>query len=254
MKLYVNELFKLFKTKKLYVFLLILIVNVALAIYYYGSGGSIISTANGQSLPLAFINGVAQFMSVFIPIYVAEIFTEDYKAGTLKLSLLRPISRMQSFHSKVAALLTFNVVLVFAFVLFTYASGTLVFGWGDSTVYNGTAYLGIDGVLLTVISYALLLLPYMAYGMLASFIAVVSDNMTATIGITIGISVAGQYLNAIPSIKIYSLVNQLYFFHEYFVMNFNLGEAVLSSITNVAYFTVFYLLTARCIKKKDILC
>jgi len=257
MRLLKNELLKLFKVKKLYIFLLIIFANIAITIFVHnisdGTGlMSIIRVANAQSLPLTFINGWAQFMSIFISIYIADIITDEYKTGTLKLSLLRPVGRVKLLHSKILALIVFNVGMVFLIMLLTYVSGILTFGWGDYTVYNGITYYGTQGILLTVASYALIILPYTAFGMIVIFIAVLCNDMTTTIVLSVGLSMIGQYINAFESIKALSIVNQIYFFHESFVKNPDIGQAVLDIGVNFAYIIIFYLLAMRAFKKKDI--
>ncbi|MDR3601360.1 MAG: ABC transporter permease subunit [Desulfosporosinus sp.] len=257
MRIWQNKLVKLFKVKKLYIFLLIIFANLVITVFVYknsdGTGlRSIIRTANAQSLPLTFLNSWAQFMSIFISIYIADIITDEYKTGTLKLSLLRPVGRVKLFHSKILALIIFNVVMVALIVLLTYVFGILTFGWGDYTLYNGTNYYGAQGVLLTVAAYALIIVPYTAFGMIVIFIAVLSNDMTTTIIASVELSLIGQYFNAFESLKAFSIVNQIYFFHELFVKNHDLGQAVLGIGVNLAYIIVFYLLSVRAFKKKDI--
>lgn len=258
MKLLQNELLKLFKTKKLYVFFLLLAATTAITVYYYNSPGTgmqtVIEAANAQSLPIVLKYTTAQFFSIFMAIYIADIITDEYKTGSLKLSMLRPISRTKLLNSKVVAIFAFTVILTLFFVLSNYAIGIVSFGWGDSAEYNGITYSTIDGILLTAKVFAVSILPLMAFGMITMFIAVVSSNMTTTIAVSIGISMVGQYLNALPSIKVFSVVNQMYFFSDYFVKISNPGEMTLSIMINLAYIAIFYLLAVTTFKKKDILC
>lgn len=258
MRLLQNELLKLFKTKKLHVFFLLLIATTVITVYYYNNAGSgmhtVIETANAQSLPIVLKYTAAQFFISFMAIYIAEIITDEYKTGSLKLTLLRPISRTTLINSKVVAILAFTVILTLFFILSTYAIGSVSFGWGDCTIYNGVTYSVIDGILLTAKAFAASILPLMAFGMITTFIAVASNNMTTTIAISIGISMLGQYLNALPAIKVFSIVNQMYFFSDYFVKINNPDERTLSIMVNLAYFVIFYLLAVTTFKKKEILC
>lgn len=257
MKLLQNELLKLFKAKKLYVFFLVLAATTIITVYYYNAGTgfkTVIETANAQSLPIVLRYSTAQFFSIFMAIYIADIITDEYKTGSLKLSMLRPISRTKILNSKVVAIFAFTVILTLFFILSTYAIGIVSFGWGDCTVYDGVTYSTIDGILLTAKVFAVSILPLMAFGMITTFISVASNNMTTTIAISIGISMLGQYLNALPSIKVFSVVNQLYFFSDYFVKINNSGEMTISIMVNLAYIIIFYLLAITTFKKKDILC
>ncbi|WP_250816659.1 ABC transporter permease [Clostridium swellfunianum] len=258
MKLLQNELLKLFKARRLYVFFLLLTATTVITVYYYINSDAgmqtVIETANAQSLPIVLKYSTAQFFSIFMAIYIADIITDEYKTGSLKLSMLRPISRATLLKSKVSAIFAFTVILTLFFILSTYAIGIVSFGWGNSTVYNGITYSTIDGVLLTVKVFAVSILPLIAFGMITAFIAVSSNSMTTTIAISIGITMLGQYLNALPSIKVFSVVNQMLFFSDYFVKINNPGEMMLSVIVNLVYIVVFYLLAVTKFKKKDILC
>lgn len=255
MNLLRNEFVKLLKLKKLYIFLLILLVNEALVIYFYkfpGSMKSIIVSPNGQSVPLTLVNGMAQFMTIFIPIYLADSITGEYRSGTLKLSLLQPVDRLDLLRAKLAALFIFITLIVSFSVLSSYIMGTVAFGWGSYTGYAGTRYAPAQGIVLTLTAYALLLLPYLAYGMMAAFVAVSATNGSTTIVLCITAVTAGQYLNSFAALKPFSLVNQMYFYHEYFLKGLNWPAAILSTAVIFGYVAVFYLLAAHRFSKKDI--
>lgn len=258
MKLLQNELLKLFKARRLYVFFLLLTATTVITVYYYinpdAGMQTVIELANAQSLPIVLKYSTAQFLSIFMAIYIADIITDEYKTGSLKLSMLRPISRTTLLNSKVVAIFAFTVILTFFFILSTYVIGIVSFGWGNSSVYNGITYSTIDGLLLTIKVFAVSILPLIAFGMITTFIAVSSSSMTTTITISIGIMMLGQYLNALPSIKVFSVVNQILFFSDYFVKINNPGEMMLSVIVNLVYIVIFYLMAVTTFKKKDILC
>lgn len=252
-----NELFKVFRLKKLYIFMLILLLQEILAVYYYQPGGgqmkSVIVTPDAQSIPLALLNSLAQFMIIYIPLYLADVITDEYKNGTLKLSLLRPIDRIQFLHGKIIGLLVFILIMISFFILSSYMVGTIAFGWGDYTIYNGVSYPPVKGICLTILLSFAMVLPYMASGMIIILIAFSATTMSTTILLSIGVLTFGQYLNVFDEIKYYSIVHQMYFFHEYFVKQSNLELALQSIIVLVLYIVVFYILSAKTLKRKDLL-
>ncbi|MFD0618274.1 ABC transporter permease [Paenibacillus sp. GCM10027629] len=248
-----NEFYKTFRLKKLYIFMAILAIHAWLTVHFYNAGGewkSVILMPNGQSLPLTLLNSMAQFMTVFIPIYVADLITGEVKTGTLKMSLLRPVRRIEWLNAKIVSLFVFMTVLLVFSIAAEYAIGTLAFGWGEQTLYAGSLYTQTEGVWLTLRLSFSMLLPYMACGMIVMFIAVSATNISTSIGLSIGVLTATQYLNAFEQLKLYSIVNQMYFFHEY-VYQIN-GEAAAQNIAVIAgYIAVFYLVSAIIIKRKD---
>lgn len=257
MGLFKNELVKLFKTKYLYVFSALLILLTALIAYdqktQMTGWQSVIKTFNAQSLPLAFVNTTAQFMAVFIGIYAAWSIADEYKKGAFKLPLLKPVSRIELLHAKILALLVFNLVIILVNILASYAIGLEVFGWGEAAVYKDVVLAPAAGILITFLAYGLNLLPYMAFGMLTLFIALQAESMTTTIMAAIGISYLGQFFYLIQPIRIYSIVTQMYYFSDYLILGEDSARAILSLVTNLAYFLVFYLLARKTIQTKDLI-
>jgi len=250
-----NELYKTFRLKKMYIFIAILIIHACMTVYFYQSGGewkSVIVTPNGQSLPLALINSMAQFMTIFIPVYVADLITGDIKAGTFKLTLLRPVGRIEWLNAKIASLFVFILVLVVLSLAAEYAIGTLSFGWGEYTFYVGEKYTGAEGVWLTLGLTFSMLLPYMACGMIVVLFAVMATNISTTIGLSIGILTAAQSLNAFEKIKPYSVVNHMYYFHE-IVLKATWDAVFQNTAIIAAYIVLFYAASALIIKKKDLI-
>jgi len=107
-----NELYKLFHSKKIYVFGIII---TALAIL-----GTI---AFKKNMPAADLNihFVAKFMlsvmmesiiTIFSVILISDMITDEYKCGTLKLPMLHPISRLQYFASKIISVTIITLLML----------------------------------------------------------------------------------------------------------------------------------------------
>lgn len=71
------------------------------------------------------------------------------------------------------------------FLILSYALGTYFIGWGKATEYMGVTYPPIKGIGITIAIYALLMLSTTAYGIFASFIAVLAKNISTTIIISL---------------------------------------------------------------------
>jgi len=261
MMLLQNELLKLFKTKKLYIFLLIFVVMRMMAVHFFNAGTGFqtaIEAANAQSLPLTMRFDAVQFWIIFTAIYIADILTDELKTGTLKLTLLRPIGRIQLLHSKMAAMAAFTILLMLFSVLSTYAVGLVAFGWGDRTVYNGVTYSTIEGLRLTAKVYIASLLPLIAFGMICTFVATVARNLVSVVAFAFILFIVGEFLHAlsaIPSdIRTCLIVNQLFDFSDYVVQSNNRSEIALSVTANLSYIAVFYLLTLAAFRKRDVVC
>lgn len=256
MKLFKNELYKLFKTKKPYIFALVILAVIVLNLYGYQPGGSEMTVWTfyyGQSVPMGLTDILSQLMVIFIPIFIGDSITHEYREGTLKLSLLRPITRGQAFKAKILSLFVFISMMVLFFIIVSYAAGAYFLGWGNGTEYAELIYAPIQGVLLTLESYALLILPYMAYGLLVTFIAVLSSSMSLTVIVSLVIITIGFNLNVIEAIAPYSLAYHVAYFHEYFVLPHGWLAILQSTGIVLIYLVVFYWLSFNTFKKKEIL-
>lgn len=256
MKLLKNELYKLFKTKKLYVFAAIILAVLLLNLNNYqpGSERTIWTFTYGQSTPLTLINILSQFMVIFIPIFIGDSITNEYRQGTLKLSLMRPVTRSQLLKAKVASLFVFICVMAIFFIAASYAIGTHYLGWGNGMEYAGQLYPPMEGILLTLGANALLILPFMAYGLFVLSIAVFSSNMSLTIISSLVIMTIGLNLNVFEAIAPYSLAYHIAYFHENFIPALDWRLVLQSTGIIGIYVGIFALLSFYKFRKKEIVC
>ena len=254
MALFKNELYKLFHTKKLYIFMGIHLFFLAFNLLGYrpGNNNTIWTFTYGQSAPMALTDIFTQFMSFFIPIFIADSFAGEYRQGTLKLSLLHPVSRLSLLKAKLTSLLVLLLILTVFFVTTSYAIGAFHLGWGSGFEYNGSLYMPIQGMFMTLGSYLLLILPEMAYGLLTAIIAILSGNMTAAILASVGIMTIGFNLNTVPGIGPYSLSYHIAYLYKYFVPGFAKPEGCLAIGMLALYFAFFGITLILFFRKKDL--
>lgn len=128
-----NELYKLFRMKKLYIFAAVMVVVLVLNLYNYEPGEDpmvIWTFMYGQSVPLNTLDFLTQFMVIFIPILAGDSVTQEYRRGHMKLSLLRPVLRSELLLAKLAALLVFIIVMALFYTAASYAIGSYYLGLG----------------------------------------------------------------------------------------------------------------------------
>ncbi|MDR3601361.1 MAG: hypothetical protein P4L49_12915 [Desulfosporosinus sp.] len=81
-----NELYKAFRLRKFY-FFMVAIVSIEMAViiqYKYSPSSSGVSLMNGQSFPLALLDSLPYIMVVFIAVFIADLWIERNLApGTL---------------------------------------------------------------------------------------------------------------------------------------------------------------------------
>ncbi len=165
---------------------------------------------------------------LFIIIMMSGMLTEEYVGGTLKLSLLHPVTRSRLLTAKICAL----AVPILIFLVFTllagYGLGTAFFGWGDRFIYQDLVYTTREGIIFTVSSYLISFLPTLAFSALVMLISLQFTSGGAAVGALIGLvitmSIAGQLFKVIqPFLIIYRLT-----FFQTLLMGGELNQTILS--------------------------
>lgn len=99
-----NELIKLFAGKKIYVFMLAIVLANSL-IGVESLVGAIDIPVNGQNVPILMLPTIVNILlPLFVIVLVAGMITDEYANGTLKLSLIHPVSRTSLLTAKLLAL------------------------------------------------------------------------------------------------------------------------------------------------------
>ena len=137
------ELYKGFSQLKMLVFLIVMalapIVGAVGSILLSKSNEIISNPSFGEALrvtnldlPIKMLNGLVDFIvPVFIIILVADSITEEYIHGTLKLSLMVPMTRVKCIVSKLIALGVEIAVMLGVLLIFSYIAGFIFFGNTD---------------------------------------------------------------------------------------------------------------------------
>jgi ABC-type transport system involved in multi-copper enzyme maturation permease subunit len=204
---------------------------------------------NGQSFPLHMIGSQPLIMALFIAVIAADLMAEEYRSGTLKLALLRPVGRSQVMAAKAVALVAAVIALAGFSVMAAYATGTLAFGWGDRLLAQGGPIAG-SSFAVSVTAAAASIAPCAGFGMLVLFIALLTENA----GLTIGIA-AALYL-FLPLLRIdpdYSIVYLMNTFHWAVIRGASLREVLADLGVIAAYMVLFYAAGAFYMKRKDVL-
>lgn len=258
-----NEVYKLFKTKKLLVFMLIIFVYNFLPSLeqVMGSIDQAEIIINGQTTPFYMLNFMlANILPIFIIVSLADMITGEYANGTLKIALLHPVSRVKLLTAKISALTIVLFCLLFFSLILSYAMGTLTFGWGDQfsfqepeqAINNAVIYSSQQGVLVTISSYVLSIFPLIAFGMLILFLSLLFNSSGVLAGISIGLVIFLSILgDVIEPIRPYLIINGFSMFKDIFVLK-DISVFVRTFIVTTTYGLGFFLATVYLFKKKDL--
>ena len=249
-----NEVYKVFRLKKFYLFMGVLIVLQAVQIFQqlFLPSERIAYKMNGQSFPLEVIGNNIIVMVMFIAVLAADMIADEYRNGTFKLVLLRPVSRIQFIGAKAVALLASITAIVFFTVIASYITGTIAFGWGDQLLLQGVPVAG-NSIAITLKSAFASILPSAGFGMVVIFIALITENIGITIGLALALFIISPLLERYGNIGSYSIIHLMNTFHKIVINSATLKEVFSNIGVIAAYAVLFYIGSAIFIKRKDVL-
>ncbi|GGM33866.1 hypothetical protein GCM10011351_19770 [Paraliobacillus quinghaiensis] len=157
--------------------------------------------------------GLAMLISLFTIIVAAGILANEFQWGTIKLLLIRPVTRLKILASKYVAVLIYALTLLVFLVVFSWIVGALLFGINglnpSAVMYdiNGYKQVSLLPEIIEGFGYRMVNLVMMAT--FAFMISAVFRNTSMAIGIAIFLMLAGNTI--IPFVSQYSWAKYILF-------------------------------------------
>ncbi|OEF96715.1 ABC transporter permease [Desulfuribacillus alkaliarsenatis] len=248
-----NEIYKMIANRKLVIFLFLTI-----GILLLPAASLIIPELDipftGQDYAINMLSGtISMLLPLFIIVMLAEMFASEYEKGTLKNSLIQPVLRTEVLAAKVIAVGIITSVLLLVSMIFSYIIGTLLFGWGEGVLIGGETVSGINGVLITLASHLVSLIPLMAFAFVILAICVAASSGTTAIGVSIGVFFALTFLGQlVEQVRPYLITTHLSFYIQ--VIEPALRQNLLFTVVVLAAYAVaFLVLAVAMFKRKQII-
>jgi ABC-2 type transport system permease protein len=204
--------------------------------------------------------GLVQMVALFTIIIAAGMVASEFSWGTIKLLLIRPLSRVKILLSKYVAVLLFSLLMLSLLFVLSFISGAAFFGMGDPSPY--LAYVNgqivekshithlINSYLLN--SVGLLMFTTMAFMISAAF-----RNSSLAIGVSIFLLLMGGTVTSLLAAK-FEWAKYLLFANtdlsQYFE-NVPMVEGMtltFSLIMLLVYFIIFHVISFLAFVKRDI--
>ncbi len=254
-RLIMNEVIKIFHQKKVYIFFAILFIISLFNLAGTAITNRYLSGNNyGQTFPLILFDGVSNIIiPMFVIVLITSLFSDEYADGSLKLPLLRKVSRNQLLLSKMGAIGIVVLIFLLVLLILGYGLGISFFGWGDQFVLKSKSFEPYEGVMLTLFTYGISLISYLSFGMMILFLAVIINNSASVVAVSTGIlftSLVSDYI--IPKAAPYLITN---YFNTYrlFALDFEFKKLLAGLIVILTYGLGFYLTSISIFNRKDIL-
>lgn len=239
-----NEIIKMYSGKKFYVLSAVLIASiVTMAVLGKGDVSSEI-TANNFVTRTLFGMIMKPVLPMFMVLVIAEALTEDYTHGTMKFSLMTPVTKTEFILGKLIFIATYAVILLIVSFIGSYIVGGIVFGLGNRGEVLNIFVTNIKG-------YTSVVFPLMSFCMVISLLALLINNSGALIGLGIGIDVIMMMVDSqIKNAVYYTFSGGMYsYISAYKLGTYNIP---ISSFKACIYVCVGLLFCIAIIKKKDI--
>ncbi len=242
-----NELYKAFRLKKFYIIIFVaLAVEILVALQSkFSEIASGVSAVNGQKFPLLLLDNIPYLFVIFVAVFIADSWVDEYRTGAFKLTLLRPVKRITFLSAKVVSLLVCSGVIMGFALTSAYTIGTLTFGWEENE--------GLGSVFLTLEAGAVTLLPVLGFGLLILFIAILTDNMGVTIGGALGLMIFSQMLEASEGFRDYSIIYVMRSFYKNLFVQYTQEAVIMNVVVITAYIIIFYVGCVLAFYKKDVI-
>lgn len=168
-------------------------------------------------------------LPLFLFISASEVFSGEVASNTLKLGLVRPITRAKVFASKVAA-----ITIFLAFLIVELMITSIILGW---LLPGGNI---ASGLLDIVTAYASAFIPLMAIGLVSVFIAQFFNKSSGALATMILIYAAAKFLPFIfPEISVWSIFS----YTNWYVLWIGNGASI-AKLTNSFILVLSYCIMA----------
>ena len=240
----INEVQKLFLKKKIIVLLIITAIICFLSAFFISSIQQklVFVAIDSVSFPLMTLS---IFTNIFLPLFifmtVSELFSGEVGDKSLKLVLIRPISRLKIFISKntaIAIYIIINLTVVFIISMLS------------STLLNGKSSVNIPHIMF---AYLIDVIPAVVLALFASFIAQFFKNSSVAI-ITcilsfIGIKVLSLFVSGLNNTVFTTYLN---WYSIWTIGQFSFLRAINTLFMVLSYGVIFFTAGYYFFDKKEV--
>ncbi|MFD1020733.1 ABC transporter permease [Thalassobacillus hwangdonensis] len=200
------------------------------------------------------------FVSLFIIIVAAGIIANEFKWGTIKLLLIRPISRTKILFAKYVSVLTFALTLLLSVIVLSFIVGAILFGLENAgqpfLYYQDETVKEVPVVQHILTQYGLSSVNLLMMATFAFMISAIFRNSSLSIGLAIFLMFAGSSIVAFFSdyswAKFILFANTDLYQHVYSTPMIDDLTLTFSVIVLCVYFILFMAASWLAFTKRDI--
>jgi ABC-2 type transport system permease protein len=216
---------------------------------------------NGYWISYLILNALTIHIPFLIALVAGDLLAGEATAGTYRMLVTRPISRMQIVSSKFISGMLYTSSLVLFLALMSMGLGIIIFGVGELIVMGSDAIIifeKTDVLWRFALAYGFAALSMSVVCSLAIFFSSLVENAIGPIVSTMAVIIIFIILSAfdveiLREIKPYLFTNYMLDWREFFNDPLNISEIIKSVAVLLGHIVIFFTATAIIFKKKDIL-
>ena len=216
---------------------------------------------NGYWISYIILNALTVHIPFLVALVAGDLLAGEATAGTYRVLITRPVSRMQVVTSKFIAGIIYTGTLILWLAIMSLAIGLAVFGTGELIVMSPDAIIIFEkGDILWrfILAYGFATLSMSVVCSLAILFSSLVENAIGPIVATMAIIIIFIILSAfdveiLREIRPYLFTNYILQWRELFYDPLNLEKIIKATLILAGHILLFFTATSIIFKKKDIL-
>jgi len=216
---------------------------------------------NGYWISYIILNALTIHIPFLITLVAGDLLAGEATAGTYRLIVTRPISRMQIVTSKFLAGLIYTSSLILFLAFMSLVVGLIIFGSGELIVAGSQAIIIFeksDILWRFLLAYSFAILSMMVVASLAILFSSLVENAIGPIVATMAVIIIFIILSAfdveiLRVLKPYLFTSYMMNWRDFFEDPINFTEVMKSVLVLTSHIIVFFTATSFIFHKKDIL-
>ncbi len=216
---------------------------------------------NGYWISYIILNVIAVHIPFLITLVAGDLLAGEATAGTYRLLITRPISRMQIVSSKFLAGFSYSALLILWLAIMSLGLGLMIFGTGELLVVRSEMIIIFDKSDILwrfLLAYGFAILGMTVVCSLAFFFSSLVENAIGPIITTMAVIIIFIIISAIDVdifrlVKPYLFTNYILDWREFFNDPLDTNQIINSVIILVGHIIVLLGITTLIFQKKDIL-
>jgi ABC-2 type transport system permease protein len=198
-------MYRLFKRKRSYLGLIVFVVLPILVTYALtqsegfsqGSGEPLLASALINAYYVSLITlfvAIPLFVPALVVMVAGDLISGEISDGTLRMMLLRPVSRTTLVLAKLAMAAFYSLLLLAVLGITSVLVGGIGFGWGPMVSLSGALIPHAQAVLYLALAYLVAFALMMSVVGIAMFFSVATRSSLTAIGGTLALVIGFQIL------------------------------------------------------------